>query len=207
MSWASPKTVNQDGRQQCMEQCVVKLNEGEKLVEDFKHMSARFTDLVDTCGKMDMTLLSPPQKEYWSMLAYNRAKLCNILFSNELHRRLSPHGVTSNAVHPGNMMYTSIHRSWWLMTFLFNLARPFTKSMIHYIAKGLRTPGHKDDIPLIIGMCLWTFVFISYKGVSKISAPLRYQEGQLGPASPSSQAPRDTAGAIRKSNTGLLNRE
>ncbi|TSK13378.1 WW domain-containing oxidoreductase [Bagarius yarrelli] len=91
--------------------------------------SHRFTDLVDTCGKVDLTLLSPPQKEYWSMLAYNRAKLCNILFSNELQRRLSPHGVTSNAVHPGNMMYTSIHRSWWLMTFLFNLARPFTKSM------------------------------------------------------------------------------
>lgn len=90
----------------------------------------RFTDLLDSCGKVDLALLSPPKKDYWSMLAYNRAKLCNILFSNELHRRLSPHGVTSNAVHPGNMMYTSIHRSWWLMTFLFTLARPFTKSMV-----------------------------------------------------------------------------
>lgn len=79
---------------------------------------------------MDLALLSPDKKQYWSMLAYNRAKLCNILFSNELHRRLSPYGVTSNAVHPGNMMYTSIHRSWWLMTFLFMLARPFTKSMV-----------------------------------------------------------------------------
>ncbi|KAM3869834.1 WW domain-containing oxidoreductase [Diretmus argenteus] len=91
--------------------------------------SHRFTDLLDPCGKVDLALLSPPQKDYWSMLAYNRAKLCNILFSNELHRRLSPHGVTSNAVHPGNMMYTSIHRSWWLMTLLFTLARPFAKSM------------------------------------------------------------------------------
>ena len=90
----------------------------------------RFTDLLDSSGKVDLALLSPPKKDYWSMLAYNRAKLCNILFSNELHRRLSPHGVTSNAVHPGNMMYTSIHRSWWLMTFLFTLARPFTKSMV-----------------------------------------------------------------------------
>ncbi|MEQ2199644.1 hypothetical protein XENOCAPTIV_006746, partial [Xenoophorus captivus] len=89
-----------------------------------------FTDLLDSCGKVDLALLSPPKKEYWSMLAYNRAKLCNILFSNELHRRLSPHGVTSNALHPGNMMYTSIHKSWWLMTFLFTLARPFTKSKI-----------------------------------------------------------------------------
>lgn len=79
---------------------------------------------------MDLALLSPGKKQHWSMLAYNRAKLCNILFSNELHRRLSPYGVTSNAVHPGNMMYTSIHRSWWLMTFLFTLARPFTKSMV-----------------------------------------------------------------------------
>ncbi|XP_031716363.1 WW domain-containing oxidoreductase [Anarrhichthys ocellatus] len=91
--------------------------------------SHRFTDLLDSCAKVDLALLSPQKKEYWSMVAYNRAKLCNVLFSNELHRRLSPHGVTSNAVHPGNMMYTSIHRSWWLMTFLFSLARPFTKSM------------------------------------------------------------------------------
>uniref|UniRef100_A0AAQ4RQU9 WW domain-containing oxidoreductase n=1 Tax=Gasterosteus aculeatus aculeatus TaxID=481459 RepID=A0AAQ4RQU9_GASAC len=92
--------------------------------------SHRFTDLLDSCAKVDLALLSPQKKEYWSILAYNRAKLCNILFSNELHRRLSPHGVTANAVHPGNMMYTSIHRSWWLMTFLFSLARPFTKSMV-----------------------------------------------------------------------------
>ncbi|TWW76452.1 WW domain-containing oxidoreductase [Takifugu flavidus] len=91
--------------------------------------SHRFTDLLDSGGKVDLDLLSPAKQRYWSMLAYNRAKLCNILFSNELHRRLSPYGVTSNAVHPGNMMYTSIHRSWWLMTFLFTLARPFTKSM------------------------------------------------------------------------------
>ncbi|XP_008310182.2 WW domain-containing oxidoreductase [Cynoglossus semilaevis] len=92
--------------------------------------SHRFTDLLDLYGKVDLALLSPPKREYWSMLAYNRAKLCNILFSNELHRRLSPYGVTSNAVHPGNMMYTSIHRNWWLMSFLFMLVRPFTKSMV-----------------------------------------------------------------------------
>ncbi|KAL4642075.1 WW domain-containing oxidoreductase [Arapaima gigas] len=92
--------------------------------------SHRFTDLGDSCGKVDLSLLSPSKDKYWSMLAYNRAKLCNILFSNELHRRMSPYGVTSNALHPGNMMYTSIHRSWWLMTLLFTLARPFTKSMV-----------------------------------------------------------------------------
>ncbi|XP_077747052.1 WW domain-containing oxidoreductase isoform X6 [Canis aureus] len=88
-----------------------------------------FTDINDSSGKLDFSRLSPSKSDYWAMLAYNRSKLCNILFSNELHRRLSPRGVTSNAVHPGNMMYSSIHRNWWVYTLLFTLARPFTKSM------------------------------------------------------------------------------
>ncbi|XP_055504818.1 WW domain-containing oxidoreductase isoform X1 [Leucoraja erinacea] len=91
--------------------------------------SHRFTDIKDSSGKVDFSLLSPAKKDYWAMLAYNRSKHCNILFSNELNRRLSPHGVTSNTLHPGNMMYSSLHRSWWLYTLLFALARPFTKSM------------------------------------------------------------------------------
>ncbi|XP_041048324.1 WW domain-containing oxidoreductase isoform X6 [Carcharodon carcharias] len=88
-----------------------------------------FIDIKDPSGKLDFSLLSAAKKDYWAVLAYNRSKLCNILFSNELNRRLSPHGVTSNALHPGNMIYSSIHRSWWLYTLLFALARPFTKSM------------------------------------------------------------------------------
>uniref|UniRef100_A0A8V0XPM7 WW domain-containing oxidoreductase n=1 Tax=Gallus gallus TaxID=9031 RepID=A0A8V0XPM7_CHICK len=92
--------------------------------------SHRFTEIKDSSGKLDFSLLSPSKKEYWAMLAYNRSKLCNILFSNELNRRLSPHGVTSNSVHPGNMIYSSIHRNWWVYTLLFTLARPFTKSML-----------------------------------------------------------------------------
>ncbi|PKU35003.1 ww domain-containing hypothetical protein [Limosa lapponica baueri] len=101
--------------------------------------SHRFTDIKDSSGKLDFSLLSPSKKEYWAMLAYNRSKLCNILFSNELNRRLSPHGVTSNSVHPGNMMYSSIHRNWWVYTLLFTLARPFTKSMVRvyvFLKKG-----------------------------------------------------------------------
>ncbi|XP_042133682.1 WW domain-containing oxidoreductase [Peromyscus maniculatus bairdii] len=91
--------------------------------------SHRFTDINDSSGKLDLSRLSPSQSDYWAMLAYNRSKLCNLLFSNELHRRLSPRGVTSNAVHPGNMMFSSIHRNSWVYTLLFTLARPFTKSM------------------------------------------------------------------------------
>ncbi|XP_069758194.1 WW domain-containing oxidoreductase isoform X9 [Narcine bancroftii] len=103
--------------------------------------SHRFTDIKDSSGKLDFRLLSPAKKDYWAMLAYNRSKHCNILFSNELNRRLSPHGVTSNALHPGNMMYSSLHRSWWLYTLLFSLARPFTKSMIQML------PYYDNNVP------------------------------------------------------------
>ncbi|XP_055000978.1 WW domain-containing oxidoreductase isoform X3 [Sorex araneus] len=99
-----------------------------RFAEEFKAKHV-FTDINDSSGQLDLGLLSPAQGDYWAMLAYNRSKLCNILFSNELHRRLAPRGVTCNAVHPGNMMYSAIHRGWWLYTLLFTLARPFTKSM------------------------------------------------------------------------------
>ena len=99
------------------------------------------------------------------MLAYNRSKLCNILFSNELHRRLSPRGVTSNAVHPGNMMYSAIHRNSWVYKLLFTLARPFTKSMVSVrllepprclqspSQKGLETQTHMSSCDVIVTGC------------------------------------------------------
>ena len=40
-------------------------------------------------------------KRYNSYLAYGRSKLCNILFSRALARRLAGTSVTSNALHPG----------------------------------------------------------------------------------------------------------
>ncbi|XP_044289952.1 WW domain-containing oxidoreductase isoform X1 [Varanus komodoensis] len=110
--------------------------------------SHRFTEIKDRSGKLDFNMLSPSKKEYWAMLAYNRSKLCNILLSNELNRRLSPYGVISNAVHPGNMMYTSIHRNWWVYTVLFTLARPFTKSM----QQGAATPVYCAVAPELEGL-------------------------------------------------------
>ena len=40
---------------------------------------------------------------YGIMRAYSRSKLANVLFANELARRLSGTGVTSNSVHPGGV--------------------------------------------------------------------------------------------------------
>ena len=43
------------------------------------------------------------ERAYSIMRAYSRSKLANILFSNELARRLAGTGVTSNSLHPGSV--------------------------------------------------------------------------------------------------------
>lgn len=40
-------------------------------------------------------------KDFGAMKAYGRSKLCNILFTRELSRRLQGTGVTANCLHPG----------------------------------------------------------------------------------------------------------
>jgi retinol dehydrogenase-14 len=41
------------------------------------------------------------ERGYAIMKAYQRSKLCNVLFANELARRAAGKGVTSNSLHPG----------------------------------------------------------------------------------------------------------
>lgn len=48
----------------------------------------------------------------------------------ELNRRLKPKGVTCNAVHPGNLIYTSLPKNSWFYWLLFLMARPFAKSSV-----------------------------------------------------------------------------
>ena len=40
-------------------------------------------------------------KSYSAFRAYGRSKLANVLFANELSRRLSDQGITANSLHPG----------------------------------------------------------------------------------------------------------
>lgn len=46
-------------------------------------------------------LLSVKKSKYWSMMAYNNAKLCNVLFANELAKRWQSKGVSVFSLHPG----------------------------------------------------------------------------------------------------------
>lgn len=69
------------------------------------------------------------------LLAYGQAKLCNVLFANELTRRYREEGVLANSLHPGSMIGTSIFRDSLAAKLAALAIRPFTKS----IAQGAAT--------------------------------------------------------------------
>jgi NAD(P)-dependent dehydrogenase (short-subunit alcohol dehydrogenase family) len=54
-------------------------------------------------GTLDFDDLNFDHERYGIMKAYCRSKLANVLFSNELARRLAGSGVTSNSLHPGRV--------------------------------------------------------------------------------------------------------
>ncbi|XP_038214899.1 WW domain-containing oxidoreductase-like [Zerene cesonia] len=73
--------------------------------------------------------LSCPKDWFSSMLAYNNSKLYNVITAKILSEEWKNKGICVNSLHPGNMVYTNISKSWWLYGVLFYLVRPFTKSL------------------------------------------------------------------------------
>ncbi|KAK3885109.1 hypothetical protein Pcinc_010660 [Petrolisthes cinctipes] len=52
-------------------------------------------------SSLDLNSLNFEKEVYRRYVPYNRSKLCNVLFSLELARRLEGSGVTANSLHPG----------------------------------------------------------------------------------------------------------
>ena len=85
-------------------------------------------------------------KRYTGWLAYQRSKLCNILFTRELARRLSGTGVTANCLHPG-FVATSFgdnNRGWFRLG--IGLAKRFSAIPV---ARGAETPVYVASSPEI----------------------------------------------------------
>jgi NAD(P)-dependent dehydrogenase (short-subunit alcohol dehydrogenase family) len=62
-------------------------------------------------GKIDLTDLA--HERGWNVeSAYSRSKLCNVLFTKELARRLDGTGVTANCLHPGVVATDIWGRAW-----------------------------------------------------------------------------------------------
>jgi len=75
------------------------------------------------------------KKGFSAMKAYSRSKLCNILFTRELARRLHGTGVTANCLHPGFVATRFGDQSGGLMSLFIGAAKLFAISP----AKGAET--------------------------------------------------------------------
>jgi WW domain-containing oxidoreductase len=85
---------------------------------------------------------------YRAVRAYGQAKLCNVLFANELTRRFARQGVLANALHPGSLIGTSIFRYSVAAKIVGALARPFVKTL----AEGAATTVHCAVSPELEGV-------------------------------------------------------
>lgn len=70
----------------------------------------------------------------WYFWLFSRSQYNNQILLTE-HVLINILGVFCNAVHPGNMMSTSLTRNWWLWKVIFTLVRPFTKSKVSIFYK------------------------------------------------------------------------
>lgn len=68
------------------------------------------------------------EKNFRAMTAYGRSKLCNILFTRELARRLNGTGVTANCLHPGFVATRFADESGGLISPMTRLAKLFAIS-------------------------------------------------------------------------------
>ena len=79
--------------------------------------------------RLDFDRLPLTATEYSGIVAYGQAKLCNVLFANELQRRYGAEGLTACSLHPGSAMATNIARSSRLASLLMKLISPLTKDL------------------------------------------------------------------------------
>ena len=98
-------------------------------------------------ARLDLDAVDDP-RGYAGLEAYSRSKLAQILFSNELARRLEGAGVTSNAVHPGSVA-TNVVRDNALLARLSGTAG---RLVLKTPAQGARTSVHVATAPELRGV-------------------------------------------------------
>lgn len=99
-------------------------------------------------ARLDFDDLPPKERGFSDMTAYGQAKLCNVLFANELNRRAKDRGVTANSLHPGTLISTDIGRSSFGARVLMTLVSPFTRSL----AQGAATSCYVATSPELEGV-------------------------------------------------------
>ena len=90
------------------------------------------------------------KNSYRAMRVYGQSKLANILFTNELARRLSGQGVTANSLHPGTVStgYGADGDAKGFLAFGLKIAKPFFLTS----QKGARTSVYLASSPEVEGV-------------------------------------------------------
>ncbi|KAL4712926.1 hypothetical protein ACJJTC_011996 [Scirpophaga incertulas] len=81
--------------------------------------------------------LSLPEREYTSIKAYNVSKLCAIATMHYLGYRWLNTEKQVFCAHPGSFIKTKLCRNWWVYEALYNLMRPFSKSVVSVIQSSI----------------------------------------------------------------------
>jgi NAD(P)-dependent dehydrogenase (short-subunit alcohol dehydrogenase family) len=116
----------------------------DRLVASAPARVVHVSSMMHAGGKIDFASFREPAK-YSAYTAYRQSKLANILFSNELARRLAGRGVTSNALHPGGVATEIMRDASFAMRALARLA--FTTP-----EKGARTSVYLASSPEVEGV-------------------------------------------------------
>ena len=116
----------------------------ERLVASAPARVVVVSSMMHAGGKIDFASFRGPAK-YSAYTAYRQSKLANILFTNELARRLSGRGVTANSLHPGGVA-TEIARDASL------LVRTAARLLGTSPEKGARTSLHLAASPEVEGV-------------------------------------------------------
>src|SRR5438876_403941 len=83
-------------------------------------------------------------RNYSGQRAYNQSKLANVMFTNELARRLEGTGVTANSGHPGVVRTNfGAEDQAWFFTVISRVVRPLLKTP----AQGARSPIYLASSP------------------------------------------------------------
>ncbi|XP_063299698.1 retinol dehydrogenase 13-like [Pelobates fuscus] len=95
----------------------------EKMKRSVNSRIINVSSLAHIAGEIDFDDLNWEKKKYNTKAAYCQSKLANVLFTNELAKRLQGTGVTANSLHPGVAdtelgRHTGMHKSTFSSTVL-----------------------------------------------------------------------------------------
>jgi NAD(P)-dependent dehydrogenase (short-subunit alcohol dehydrogenase family) len=103
---------------------------------------------AQSMGRIDFDDLQGAQN-YSGQRAYNQSKLANVMFTNELARRLAGTGVTANSVHPGVVRTNfGAEDQAWFFSVISGIVRPLLKTP----AQGAQTPIYLASSPDVDGV-------------------------------------------------------